>query len=56
MVDHISDLILKAEENNEIIDLTGHKWNRKGCYFEIIKYKENNIIVKILNKVALNRF
>lgn len=53
MIDTISNLIEEAENNNEVIDLTGYKWKRKGIQFEIKKYSETEIIVYMLNPKQL---
>lgn len=53
MIEHVSHLLEVADMNNEVIDLTNHKWSDNGIDFEIFKYSDNDIRIKMLNRKAL---
>ena len=54
MLSYIADTVIEADKNDEIAQINGLKWtSRNGISYEILKYAEDEIIIKALNKKLL---
>lgn len=49
-IEHISEQIIRAEEDDQQIVLTNHTWKKKTITFKIIKHTDNEIIVSVLDE------
>lgn len=49
MLNHISEMVEQAILDNTTINLTSHKWTKKGITFEVISFSEDKIVVTVLD-------
>ena len=49
-IEHISGMLIQAEENDQQLVLTNHSWKKKTISFKIIKHTEEEIIVSVLDE------
>lgn len=54
MINHISDILIEAEMNDVVENLTGHSWSANGIDFKIIS-DDDKIRVLMLSKKSLAR-
>lgn len=53
MVEYISSEIADAKMNGGTVDMTNHKWKKKGIEYKILNHTDDNIDVSIVNLKAL---
>lgn len=53
MLEHISSMIIDAEQNDESVCLKNHKWKDKSRFYEIISHKNDIIVVKMVDTLAI---
>ena len=56
LVEHLTKIISEAEEENMILDLTGYKWKNKGVSYEIFKYSDISIKVKVYSTKSIGKY
>ena len=49
-VEYISDILIKADENDQQIKLTNYTWTKKTMKFKILKHTEEEIIVSFIDE------
>lgn len=56
MLAHISAILIEADKNNEIPNLTGYKWSENGVDFEVFEHitekSKEKIKIKMFNRRA----
>lgn len=53
MLKHLSELLLSAEKNNEILNLTGQQWSCNGIDFNVLVHETDNLVVGVVNNKAI---
>lgn len=53
MVDHLNGLIAEASVNGGTVDLTNHRWEKKGIRYRVLDHTGDKITVEILNLRAM---
>ena len=48
-IDHISDKLIAADDNDETLCLAHYKWKRKELSFEVLEHKNEKIVIKVIN-------
>ncbi|MBQ8895448.1 MAG: hypothetical protein IJY88_01480 [Clostridia bacterium] len=54
-IQHLSDKIIEAEDNDEQLCLLHHKWKRKTMNFEVIEHKNDRLVVKFIDSLAIKK-
>lgn len=55
MLTHIADMLVEADENGTVFDLTNHSWEKKGIEYKVISHSSKEMVVSVLNKKALSK-
>ena len=53
IVEHLGDVISMAEQNQEMINLTGYRWKKKNIRCEIANVEDGIYYVKAINAKAV---
>lgn len=53
IVEHLGDVISMAEQNQEMINLTGHRWKKKNIRCEVVDHENGEYKVKVINTKSL---
>ena len=50
MLSYIADVMVNAERNGEICNLTNYKWEKNGIQFMVLSHTDEKLIIKMFNK------
>lgn len=55
-VEYIVELLSEAEKNDELLNLYGYKWKKRGVNFEIFEHTSTSIKIKITSEKAIGNY
>ena len=53
MLNHISNEFVKADANDEVVNLSHHKWKDKTREFEVLRHTQDEIVIRFIDRVAI---
>lgn len=53
MLDYLSEMLLEAERNNEMLNLVGKQWSGNGIDFCVLVHETDRLVISVLNNKAI---